>query len=149
MRKIILSVFIVITALPSITYGERELEMLPPCTAILQPVGKVPKNARGVALIYHIERKFNDHRTSLSVNALHLPKPSSFGDYNSYEVLAFIPQKISWIFSLAEYGESNWAGNLDEISSTMRPNRIKVRAINTRTNKVGPVVLEKKVNCPN
>ena len=35
-------------------------------------------NVKGVALIYYIERKFSDKRTSLSIHALHMPIPSRF-----------------------------------------------------------------------
>jgi hypothetical protein len=149
MSKIILIVFIALATLPSITYSESEFEKLPPCAKILESAEGVPENARGVALIYNIEREFNDKRTSLSVHALHLPEPSSFGDYNGYEVLAYIHEKISWRFSLTQYKDTSWAGKLDEISPTMRPTQIKVRTINTATNNIGPVVLEKMVSCLN
>ena len=146
MRKFLFSLIFVLVILPSQTHSENKVEEFPPCLAILEPTKNIPKNARGVALIYNIERKFNDERTSLSVHALHLPKPSSFGDYDGYEVLAYIPKEISWIFSLSpltKYGETTWAGNLDEVSPVMRPTRIKVRAVNTTTKETGPIVLEK------
>ena len=146
MRKFLFSLIFVLVILPSQTHSENKVEEFPPCLAILEPTKNIPKNARGVALIYNIERKFNDERTSLSVHALHLPKPSSFGDYDGYEVLAYIPKEISWIFSLSpltKYGETTWTGNLDEVSPVMRPTRIKVRAVNTTTKKTGPIVLEK------
>ncbi len=146
MKKLLFSLIFVLVILPSQTHSENKIEELPPCSVILEPTKNVPKNARGVALIHNIERKFNDERTSLSVHALHLPKPSSFGDYNGYEVLAYIPKEISWIFSLSpltKYGETIWAGNLDEVSPVMRPTRIKVRTVNTTTKKTGPIVLEK------
>ncbi|MFU2018452.1 hypothetical protein ACM6Q7_26010 [Peribacillus butanolivorans] len=147
MRKIILTVFIVLTILPSITHSESEFKQLSPCTEILEPTEGVSENAKGVALIYNIEREFNDKRTSLSIHALHMPEPSKFGNYESYEVLAYIPNEISWTFPLTQYAENNWAGKWDEISATMRPTRIKVRAINTKSNQFGPVVLEKSVSC--
>ena len=146
MRKFLFSLIFVLVILPSQTHSENKVEEFPPCLAILEPTKNIPKNARGVALIYNIERKFNDERTSLSVHALHLPKPSSFGNYDGYEVLAYIPKEISWIFSLSpltKYGETTWTGNLDEVSPVMRPTRIKVRAVNTTTKKTGPIVLEK------
>ncbi|MGE8077345.1 hypothetical protein [Peribacillus loiseleuriae] len=149
MKKIILSVIIVLAVLPSITYSESEFKKLPPCAEILEPTKNAPENARGVALIYNIEREFNDKRTSLSVHALHLPKPSSFGNYNDYEVLAYIPEKISWRFSLIQYDDTSWGGKSDEISPLMRPTQIKVRPISTTTNNTGPVVLEKTVSCLN
>ncbi|WP_332645996.1 hypothetical protein [Lysinibacillus sp. 54212] len=146
MKKLLFNLIFVLVILPSQTHSENIVEEFPPCSAILEPTKNIPNNARGVVLIYNIERQFNDERTSLSVHALHLPKPSSFGDYNAYEVLAYIPKEISWIFTLSpvtKYGETTWAGNLDEVSPGMRPTRIKVRTVNTATKKTGPIVLEK------
>ncbi len=148
MRKIFLPVFIVLAIFPSITHSESKFEQFPPCTEILEPTEGVSENTKGVALIYNIEREFNDKRTSLSVHALHLPEPSRFGNYDSYEVLAYIPREISWTFPLTQY-ENNWVGKWDEISETMRPTQIKVRAINEKTNRFGPIVLEKTVTCLN
>jgi hypothetical protein len=149
MKKIIHMIIIALAIFPSTIHAESESENLPPCAEILNPTTGVPENARGVALIYQIERKFNDKRTSLSVHALHMPEPSRFGDYDSYEVLAYIPNEISWTFPLTKYVENNWVGKLDEISATMRPTRITIRAINSNTNKFGPVVLEKNISCSN
>jgi hypothetical protein len=98
---------------------------------------------------YNIERKFNDKQTSLSVQALHLPKSSSFGNYDGYEVLAYIPNQISWFFqlySITKHQETAWIGQEEEISFGFRPTRIIVHAINTSTNKFRPVVLEKIIN---
>ena len=143
MKKVILSVIIGLVIFPLITHSEQLLA----CTVILEPKMDINGNAKGVALIYNIERKFSDKRTSLSIHALHMPKPSSFGNYDSYEVLAFIPNEISWVFPLTRYTENNWAGIWDEISPTMRPTQIKVRPINSQTNIFGPVVLEGNVSC--
>ncbi|WP_026575581.1 hypothetical protein [Bacillus sp. UNC438CL73TsuS30] len=149
MRKIFFTLYIVLAIFPSTTYSETRYKQFPPCTVILEPTKDIPANAKGVVLIYDIERSFKDKRTSLSVHALHMPKPSGFGDYNSYEVLAYIPNEISWIFPLTQYENNNWVGKWDEISSTMRPKHVKVRTINTKTKRVGPVILEKKVSCVN
>ncbi|PID02984.1 hypothetical protein CSV67_05820 [Sporosarcina sp. P2] len=69
MKKMLLSLLTVLVILPSQTHPENKIEELPPCSAILKPTKNVPKNARGVALIYTIERKFTEERTSLSVHA--------------------------------------------------------------------------------
>lgn len=76
-----------------------------------------------------------------------MPKPSRLGKYDSYEVLAFIPNEISWTFPLTRYAENNWVGIWDEISPTMRTTRMKVRTINSNMNEIGPVVLEGNVSC--
>ena len=76
MKKFLFSLIFVLVILPSQTHSENKIEEFPPCSAILEPTKNIPKNARGVALIYNIERKFNDERTSLSVHALHLPNHS-------------------------------------------------------------------------
>ncbi|NRD80810.1 hypothetical protein HPT25_26130 [Bacillus sp. BRMEA1] len=150
MKKIIICVIIVLTALPSITFGKERTGITFPCTEILNPAQVVTQNARGVALIYNYKSKFRGNRTSLSVHALHLSKPSSFGNYDSYEVLAYIPKEISWIFNLSpntEHEETIWVGKEDEISPGYRPTYIKVRLFNNATNKSGPVVLEKRITC--
>ncbi|MFB5284467.1 hypothetical protein [Peribacillus sp. Hz7] len=78
-KKLIFSIVMVFifAILPSKTYSENVFEKLPPCSTVLEPTKGISDNAKGVALIYNIERAFNDKRTSLSVHALHLPKPSS------------------------------------------------------------------------
>jgi hypothetical protein len=149
MRKIFITLFIVLAIFPSITHSESKIEQFLPCTVILEPTKEFPDNAKAVGLIYNIEREFNDKRTSLSIHALHMPEPSRFGDYDSYEVLAYIPKEISWTFPLSQYAENNWAGIWDEISANMRPTQIKIRTINTKTKRFGPVILEKKVSCLN
>ncbi|NRD76640.1 hypothetical protein HPT25_03935 [Bacillus sp. BRMEA1] len=150
MKKIILCVIIVVTAIPSMTFGKTQTGITSPCTEILNPAKGVTGNARGVALIYNYKINFRGNRTSLSVHALHLSKPSSFGKYDGYEVLAYIPKEISWVFKLSpntEHEETIWVGKEDEISPGYRPTHIKVRAYNTTTNKSGPVVLEKRITC--
>ncbi|GKU84004.1 hypothetical protein [Niallia sp. NCCP-28] len=143
-------VFCVFALLLSPINSESKTEQFSTCSEILEPVTDISKNAKGVALIYNIERKFNDKRTSLSVHALHLPNPSSYGNYDSYEVLAYIPEEISWVFRLhpmTEHKETIWVGKEEEISFEYKPIRIKVRTFNTATSKSGPVVLQKNITC--
>lgn len=149
MKIIILIIFFALTNVPTLTYAETDLKQLTPCTEILSPVKGVSENTRGVALIYNIEREFNDQRTSVSIHAVHMPDPSRFGDYESYEVIAYIPNEISWTFPLIQYEKQNWAGRWDEISATKRPTRLKVRVFNSKTNIPGPVILEKNISCEN
>lgn len=56
MGKIILSLMIALAIFPPITHSE----LIPPCTVILEPKVDIQGNAKGVALIYNIERKFSD-----------------------------------------------------------------------------------------
>ena len=55
MKKLLFSLIFVLVILPSQTHSENKIEELPPCSAILEPTKNIPKNARGVALIYNIE----------------------------------------------------------------------------------------------
>ncbi|MGD6893864.1 hypothetical protein [Bacillus infantis] len=103
MKKIFLSIMIALAIFPSLTHSEQ----LPPCTVLLEPKVNIQGNVRGVALIFNIKRKFSDKRTSLSIHALHMPNPSRFGKYDSYEVLALKPNEISWIFPLTRYANNN------------------------------------------
>ena len=57
MKKLLFSLIFVLVILPSQTHSENKIEELQSCSAILEPKKNVPKNARGVALIYNIERK--------------------------------------------------------------------------------------------
>lgn len=63
-----------------------------PCSVILEPVDKNLKNAKGVALIYKVQlNPPSAARTNISILAVHLPAPSSFGNYDSYEGFATKP----------------------------------------------------------
>jgi hypothetical protein len=62
-----------------------------PCSLILEPVDKNHTNAKGVALVYKVKLTPSFARTNISILSVHLPEPSSFGEYDSYEGFAFIP----------------------------------------------------------
>lgn len=47
------------------THSESKFEQLPPCTVILEPTIDIPDISKGVALIYNIEREFNDYEQAL------------------------------------------------------------------------------------
>ena len=70
-----------------------------PCSLTLEPVDKNLKNAKGVVLIYKVQlHPPSFARTNVSILLFHLPEPSSYGNYDSYEGIAFIPDEISWRF---------------------------------------------------
>lgn len=103
------------------------------------------KNAKGVALVYKVQLNPPSFaRTNISILAVHLPEPSSYGDYDSYEGFAYIPEEISWRFKLyptpEEYGPS-WAGRFDLITADVKNAVVQVRLSNTKTDKLGPSVL--------
>lgn len=57
-----------------------------PCSLVLEPVDKKLKNAKGVALVYKVQLNPPSFaRMNISILAVHLPAPSSYGDYDSYE----------------------------------------------------------------
>ncbi len=120
-----------------------------PCSLLLEPVDKNLKNAKGVALIYEVQlHPPSFARTNISILAVHLPEPSAYGKYNSYEGFAFIPDEISWRFRLyptAEEGSPTWAGRFDLITAKMENVEVQVRPSNSKTKKLGPRILTKNI----
>jgi hypothetical protein len=115
-----------------------------PCSLILEPTSIGTNNTKGVALIYKVKLTPSYPRTSISIHALHLPTPSSQGDYDSYEGFAFIPEEISWRFKLhptPEVDGPTLAGRIDDISATLNNTTVQVRLANSKTNKLGPAIL--------
>lgn len=129
-----------------------------PHTEILYPVNKY-KNAMGTALIYDVCLPYDKPvygclpRRNISIHANFLPTPSSLGNYDAYAGFAQIPKEISWSFTLLPgeqhtykptWGDSppTWAGRFDLISITVPKDVvIQVRLYNSKTQKLGPVVL--------
>ncbi|MGQ9007586.1 hypothetical protein ACTXHP_05045 [Bacillus stercoris] len=119
-----------------------------PCSVVLEPVDKNLKNAKGVALIYKVQlNPPSAARTNISILAVHLPQPSSYGNYDSYEGFASKPGEISWRFKLYPTPEDSpsWAGRIDSITSEIKNVNVQVRLSNARTEKLGPSVLTNKV----
>lgn len=111
----------------------------------MEPIDKTLKNAKGTALVYKVQLNPPSFaRTNISILAVHLPDPSSYGNYDSYEGFAFIQEEISWRFRLyptpEEYSPT-WAGRFDLITAKMENVKIQVKLSNSKTNKLGPTVL--------
>lgn len=121
-----------------------------PCTLTLEPVDKNLKNAKGSALVYQGEFIPNSFpRTNLSILAVHLPEPSNYGDFDRYEGFAFIPEEISWRFTLYPTPEGEnptWAGRFDYITAEMKNVQIQVRPSNSKTEKLGQSVLSNHID---
>lgn len=123
-----------------------------PCSMVLEPMDEKLANAKGSALIYKVQlRPPSSARTNVSILGVHLPPPSSYGNYDGYQGFAFIPGVISWQFMLdpSEEEESpTWAGRFDEITAEMEKARVQVRLFNSRTAKLGPAILGSDIkNC--
>lgn len=119
-----------------------------PCSVVLESVDKNLKNAKGVALIYKVQlNPPSAARTNISIFAAHLPPPSSYGNYDSYEGFASKPGEISWRFKLYPTPEDSpsWAGRIDSITSEMKNVNVQVRLSNARTEKLGPSILTNNV----
>ncbi|MBS4202181.1 hypothetical protein KHA93_21460 [Bacillus sp. FJAT-49732] len=120
-----------------------------PCSLVLEPVHKQDRNAKGVALLYKVKLTPSFPRTSISVHALHLPEPSSFGKYDTYEGFAFIKNEISWRFKLyptPELDSPTWAGRFDDITAIMKGAEVQVRPSNSKIEKLGPPILSNPIN---
>ncbi|MFJ5624848.1 hypothetical protein ACIQD3_19475 [Peribacillus loiseleuriae] len=120
-----------------------------PCCLTLEPVDKSLTNAKGVALIYKVQLNPPSFaRTNVSILAVHLPEPSSYGAYDSYEGFAFIPDEISWRFKLYPTPEEispTWAGRFDLITAEMKNVKVQVRLSNSKTEKLGPSILTNNI----
>ena len=142
MKKLILVMFLsmIVIAYPTETTASKM-----PCSLTLEPVDKKLKNAKGVGLIYKVQLSPPSFaRTNISILAVHLPNPSSFGNYDGYEGFSSIPNEISWRFKLyptAEEDSPTWAGRFDLITAEMRKGMVEVRLSNSKTQKLGPAIL--------
>ncbi|WP_432353616.1 hypothetical protein [Sporosarcina sp. A2] len=145
------AIFVVSFENPPEVQALNEEKAIPePCSLILEPVDKKLKNAKGVALVYKVQLNPPSFaRTNISILAVHLPEPSSYGDYDSYEGFAYIPEEISWRFKLyptPEVGSPSWAGRFDLITAEMKNVEVQVRLSNTKTDKLGPSVLTNTIS---
>lgn len=148
--KLIITVLI-ISSIALVTPETGIADVSLPCSSVLEPVNTGYVNEKGVALIYKVKLTPSFPRTSISIHTNHLPIPSSIGEYDGYEGFAFIPNEISWRFKLyptPEIGGPTWAGRFDEITSDLANSEIEVRLSNSKTGKLGPVVLHNSfVSC--
>lgn len=147
MKQYILGIFIVSTFC---IYPLQSKAATFPCSMVLEPIDKKLENAKGTALIYKVRlREPGFERTNISILGVHLPEPSSFGNYNSYEGFAFKPSEISWRFRLyptSEIDSPTWAGRFDEITAKMENIEVQVRLSNTKNEKLGPPILRGNIN---
>ncbi|MED4136245.1 hypothetical protein P4668_28180 [Priestia megaterium] len=142
MKKIVLVMLLLFVV---IVYPNETNASKMPCNLTLEPLDKKLKNAKGMGLIYKVQLDPPSfERTNISILAVHLPKPSSFGDYDSYEGFASIPNEISWHFKLYPTPEEDtptWAGRFDLITAKIRNVKVEVRLSNSKTKKLGPPIL--------
>ncbi|MGG0481660.1 hypothetical protein ABE039_27160 [Priestia megaterium] len=142
MKKIVLVMLLLFVV---IIYPNETNASKMPCNLTLEPLDKKLKNAKGVSLIYQVQlNPPSFERTNISILAVHLPKPSSFGNYDSYEGFASIPSEISWRFQLyptPEEDSPTWAGRFDLITAEIKNTKVEVRLSNSKTKKLGPAVL--------
>lgn len=129
--------------------GQGQAEVPMPCSAVLNPVNDDNVNARGAALVYKVKLTPSFPRTSISMHANHLPAPFSIGDYDGYEGFTFIPNEISWRFKLYPTPQQDgptWAGRIDDITADLTNSTMEVRLSNTKTGRLGPVILTSPMN---
>jgi hypothetical protein len=145
-RSVWVSLFIVLILI----YPSETDAITMPCSMVLNPNDKDLKNAMGTTLVYKVQLNPPSFaRTNISIIAVHLPKPSSYGNYDSYEGFAFKPNEISWRFKLYPTPESDsptWAGRTDLITADMENAQVQVRLSNTKTEKLGPIILRNQIN---
>ena len=122
-----------------------------PCTIALEPINKNLKNAKGSALVYNVQlgSPTSFPRTNISILGVHLPNPSSYGRYDRYEGYATIPNEISWRFRMyptPEEESPTWSGRIDLITADMKNVKVQVRPSNSKTEKLGPPVLQARID---
>jgi len=149
MRKIIpfLMFLVIIFVAPADAKGNVKPVM--PCSLVLEPVNNSELNEKGVALVYKVKLTPSFPHTSISIHAIHLPRPSNYGDYDSYEGFSFIENEISWRFKLYPTTEEDgptWAGRIDDITANLENSILEVRLSNSKSGKLGPVVLSNSIN---
>lgn len=146
MRRFVLVIFLISIF---VMYSDQTNAINMPCSMVLEPVDKNLKNAKGSALIYKVQLNPPSFaRTNVSILAVHLPEPSSYGNFDSYEGFAFIPDEISWRFRLyptpEEYSPT-WAGRFDLITSKMKNVEVQIRLSNSKSEKLGPSILTNNI----
>lgn len=119
-----------------------------PCSLVLEPTNPSDTNTKGAGLVYKVKLTPSFPRTQISIMASHLPKPASLGDYDGYEGFAFIPNVISWRFSLYPTPEQDpeWVGRIDSITADLNNSQIQVRLTNSKTQQLGPTVLTNSIS---
>ncbi|MDW7617565.1 hypothetical protein SC499_23520 [Peribacillus simplex] len=146
MKQFVLGIFIISTF---VIFPLQSKATTMPCSMVLGPIDKKLTNAKGTALVYKVQlRPPSFARTNLSILGVHLPEPSSYGNYDSYEGFAFIPDEISWRFRLYPSPENDsptWAGRFDEITAKMENVEVQVRLSNSKTEKLGPSILRSNI----
>lgn len=142
MKEFVLVLFIISIYVIQPSYSKAETI---PCSTVLEPIDKKLSNAMGTALVYKVQlHPPSFARTNISILGVHLPQPSSYGNYDSYEELAYIPGVISWRFLLYPSPEENgptWAGRFDEITAKVENAEVQVRLSNSKAEKLGPIIL--------
>ena len=121
-----------------------------PCSMVLEPVDQGLRNAKGAALVYQVQLPSQSFaRTNVSILAVHLPDPTSYGNYDRYEGFAYIPNEISWRFTLYPTPEDEsptWSGRFDLITAKLDDARVQVRLSNSKSNQLGPSILTNHIN---
>ncbi|MGC4378544.1 hypothetical protein WD019_16715 [Fictibacillus sp. Mic-4] len=143
--------FVLVSLLTTVfaIYPSQTNAITMPCSMVLKPVDKNLKNAMGTALVYKVQlNPPSFSRTNVSILAVHLPEPSSYGNYDSYEGFVFKPNEISWRFKLYPTPEENsptWAGRFDLITAKMENVQVQIRVSNSKTKKIGPRILTNNI----
>ncbi|WFA16983.1 hypothetical protein ERY13_06360 [Paenibacillus mucilaginosus] len=144
-------------AINSIVVQPKTQQVSYPCSVVLLPAKHV-LNTQGTALITKVKKPYTAdptgplrERQSVGIYADWMTDPSAYGDYDHYVGLAQIPGVISWRFRLSPvkedsssfFGGHPWVGKFDEISMEIPVYaRVEVRPSNSKTNELGPVILQ-------
>jgi len=132
------------------TTEPTQLVSLPCCALLPRANQSVLPDAAGTALVQRLEQ-LRPGRISITIVAHGLPAPSSQGNYNSYEAIAFVPNVITWSWRLYPTTETppTWSGTISEITLSLTPQTmVQVCPVNLSTNKAGsPILANTVANC--
>ena len=91
MKQFVLGIFMVSIF---VIYPSYSKATTMPCSMVLEPIDKNLANVKGTALVYKVQlRPPSFARTNVSILGVHLPEPFSYGNFDSYEGFAFIPDE--------------------------------------------------------
>nr|EJQ71293.1 hypothetical protein IGC_05687 [Bacillus cereus HuA4-10] len=94
MRQFIVTLVMCMTIVVSPYQAQASASASLPCSVIINPLNKSDKNTKGVALVYKVKLTLSFPRTNISILGVHLPNPSTLGNYDTYEGLPSFQTKL-------------------------------------------------------
>lgn len=117
------------------------------CTLKLYPTNSSQKG-NGVVWIDKVKK--NEAYYRLLIHIYNMPEPSKFGDYNSYELVAYESNKDLLGIKLQRHtlanGNTLWSEEKELPEGYHLQTKLEIRVYNSITNKLGPTILRSSDN---